>query len=669
MRRFILRIIMKRGKMVNVDVIYVSMLLDIRCKFVSSMKFKIQLFRVMRYNILLATAVMIIQARSIYAQEIQVSDTTRSLGEVVVVESAAKAPVPLLPLDVKIVGSTTIDNSTESNLLPVLQNHVPGMFVTERGLAGYGVSGGAAGSVSIRGVGGGNKVLFLIDGQPQWAGVFGHSLPDTYVTNDVQRVEVVSGPSSLLYGSGAMGGSVNLITRRATEDGFSGSIRAIGGSYGTQKYGARVGYKRYGLRMLGAASYESSDGSRRGMGYWLANQYASVSYDFSKHWEVGANVMVTETRADNPGSVELDRPLEMWSKMLRTTASVYVKNRYDVSSGGIQAYYNWGKHDIDDGLRNGQPRDYLFHSKDYNMGVTMYQTVKPWDGNDLSAGVDFKHWGGRAYNTQKADGAESPIVDKHVNEIAGYVMMQQALFHNVLSLNAGARLEHSSQFGNEWIPQAGFILRPLTASRVKFSYGRGFRSPNIRELYMYAPRNPELQPESMDNYEVELRRWMLDSRLNVGLSLYYIKGDNLIQSIMVDDAMKNVNTGKFTNKGFELDASYNISREWTLMANYAYLHTDTRIVGAPKNKLFGEVAYSPGRWQFSVDVMSIWGLKTESTKEDYALLNARAAYSLDFRKPLTVFVKGENLTATRYEINYGFPMPKATVMVGAEWKF
>lgn len=187
------------------------------------------------------TAVILLSSANICAAVPAPADTVRVLDELVV-ESAAKAPVPLLPLNVKIVGSATIDNSGETNVLPVLQNHIPGMFVTERGLAGYGVSGGGAGTVSIRGVGGGNKVLFLIDGQPQWAGVFGHSLPDTYVTNDIQRVEVVSGPSSMLYGSGAMGGSVNLITRRATEEGISGSVRAQGGSYGTQKYGAKVGY-------------------------------------------------------------------------------------------------------------------------------------------------------------------------------------------------------------------------------------------------------------------------------------------------------------------------------------------------------------------------------------------------------------------------------------------
>ena len=122
----------------------------------------------------------------------QAADTV-SLKEVQVIETA-KAPVVLLPLDVKVVGEQTIQKSAQTNLLPVIRNHIPGMFVTERGMSGYGVSGGAAGTVNIRGVGQGNKVLFLIDGQPQWAGVFGHSLPDTYVTNDVERVEVVSGP-------------------------------------------------------------------------------------------------------------------------------------------------------------------------------------------------------------------------------------------------------------------------------------------------------------------------------------------------------------------------------------------------------------------------------------------------------------------------------------------
>lgn len=597
-------------------------------------------------------------------------DTTRVLDEVIVVEKGAKAPVPLLPLDVKIVGQDILEKSAEPNILPVLQNHIPGMFVTERGLAGYGVSGGSAGAVTMRGVGGVGRVLFLIDGQPQWAGIFGHSLPDTYVSNDVQRVEVVSGPSSLLYGSGAMGGSVNLITRRATEDGFNGSARAMAGSYGTMNYGARAGYKTGTLRAYAAASYERSDGNRRGMGYWLANQYASLNYDFSSHWEAGANVMITETRADNPGSVYRKVPLDMWARQLRTTASVFVKNHYDISSGGIQAYYNWGKHKIDDGLDNNDlPRTYYFHSRDYNMGVTMYQTVKPWQGNDLSAGIDFKHWGGRAYNADKTTGEESPIVDRHVNEIAGYVMMQQALCNERLSLNAGVRLEHSSQFGNEWVPQAGFVFRPMSSNRVKFNYSKGFRSPNIRELYMYPPHNPDLRPERMNNFEVELRQWFPEQGIHVGLALYYINGDNLIQTVRSEGRPLNINTGKFINKGFEVDFNYRPSQIWSFTANYAYLHTDTRIVGAPKNKLFGEISFTPGQWQFSLDAMGVWSLNNEETKQSYGLVNARAAYTLAMRTPLTLFVKGENLTAARYQINYGFPMPKATFMAGLELRF
>ena len=156
------------------------------------------------------------------------NDTT-SLEELLVT-AHAKINVALTPMDVTVVNAEQIDKSTETSLLPVLQNHIPGMFVSERGMEGYGVSGGAAGTVNIRGVGGGNKVLFMIDGIPTWAGMFGHANPDTYSVNGVEKVEVVKGPSSILYGSSAMGGSVNIITRKNTIEGFSGRARAMFGS-------------------------------------------------------------------------------------------------------------------------------------------------------------------------------------------------------------------------------------------------------------------------------------------------------------------------------------------------------------------------------------------------------------------------------------------------------
>jgi outer membrane receptor protein involved in Fe transport len=595
-------------------------------------------------------------------------DSVTELQPFEVTEKVSKAPVQLLPLDVTLVSGAQIEQSREANVLPVLQHHVPGMFVTQRGLAGYGVSTEAAGSVSVRGVGGVGKVLFLIDGQPQWAGIFGHSLPDTYVSGDIQDVEVVSGPASLLYGSGAMGGSVNLITRRATDNGLSGALRAMAGSYGTMNCSGRLGYKSGKLRALVSAGYDRSDGSRRGMGYWLANQYINLEYDFSKHWAAGADVMVTETRADNAGSVHESTPKQMWTKMLRTTYSLFVKNRYSFGNGGLQAYWNWGRHKVDDGLSNGQPRDYLFHSKDYNMGITAYETLNLWTGNDLSLGVDFKHWGGNAWNAKKADGTRTDIVDKHVNELAGYAMMQQSFLSDILRLNAGVRLEHSSQFGNEWVPQAGFVFAPLQNGQLKFSYGKGFRSPNIRELYMYGPRNADLKPERMNNFEVELRHRFIPT-LETSLALYYINGENMIQTVMTDGKPLNVNTGKFINKGFEAEADWSITREWEIGANYAYLHTSKRIVSAPRNKLYGEVSYTPGPWEFNLNMQGIWGLYTEESKEDYVLLGARAAYHLRLPAELTFFVKGENLTATKYEINYGFPMPRATVMAGAEIKF
>ncbi len=597
---------------------------------------------------------------------------TVSLQEVVVTAPLKTNP-DLIPLNVTQVTASQIGKSGESSLLPVLVSKVAGMFVTERGFAGYGVSGGSAGTVNIRGIGQGNKVLFMIDGQPQWAGVFGHSLADTYVANGIEKVEVVKGPSSLLYGSNAMGGSINLVTATQRQEGLTGRARAMFGSFNTQKFALSSGYKKQRFSATLSGQLDRSNGNRKGSAFWLANEFAQLKYAASDHWSVAGMLDMTQTHADYPGT--LQNPLEnMWTDVVRGTGGVYVKNNYRNLDGGIQGYINWGRNKVDDGNTPGQvPRDYIFHTTDYNMGFTTYENFCLWQANTLSAGIDFQHWGGHIWNTDKENEeirtAES---EHHVNEVAGYVMMQQGFFSDVLNVNAGVRLQHGSVYGNVWVPQAGFIVRPGYDSQIKASFGKGFRSPNIKELYLYLPANPDLKPEYMYNYEISYRQHFLDGRLMAGAALFYIDAKNMIQTVRVDGRPRNVNTGKFHNKGFELEAAWSILDNLQASASWAYLHTDSDNLYSPKNKLNAELTYEPGDFSLTIEEMSIWSMKNgnpEGKGIDYSLLNLRAAYTLGRNVPVTLSVKVDNITNRHYDIVYGCPMPGTTIMGGVEFQF
>lgn len=587
-----------------------------------------------------------------------------------------KVTIELIPLTVNIVTSAEIEKTAESSLLPILGSRVPGMFVSRRGIGSYGISGGAAGSVNIRGIGNGNQVLFLIDGQPQWAGVFGHSVADTYNTNGVQRVEVVKGPSSFLYGSNAMGGSVNIITKRPTEDGLHGHARALYGSYNTLRTNAGVDFKSGHFTASGTASFDRSDGNRRGQDYWLGDERLQASWRPDGHWSVSANVNLTQSKAHNPGTLQ-DPILSMWTDINRGMAAVNVKNNYSKAKGGVQGFISWGRHKIDDGYSPGAaPRNYLFNSDDINTGFTLYQTVNPWRGNDLSAGVDFLHWGGHNWNTAKDGGAkiDGTEAEHYVNEIGAYAMMQQGFIGNRLSLNAGIRYQHGSTYGDQWIPQAGVIGRPWEGSQFKFNFSKGFRAPNIRELYLYMPANPDLKPEQLYNYELELRQSLLDNSLDVGLSLFYIDARNLIQMVRKDGRPLNVNTGKLTNKGFEIDLSYHILDDLSVWANYAYLHTSKPVLSAPSDKFDAGITWSPGDFEFTAEQNSVWGLYTDistPTLANYTLLNLRGAWNVPLKGAcrLRLFVELDNVTNKKYEILLGCPMPRFTALGGLDFRF
>ena len=594
---------------------------------------------------------------------------------VVVTGTRNRTDVRLLPMSVSVVGRAKIERSNEPSLLPLLTEQVPGLFVTGRGIMGYGVSGGAAGQMSVRGVGGASQagvpttgLLVLVDGHPQYAGLMGHPIADACQSMLAERVEVVRGPASTLYGSNAMGGVINIVTRRMQEDGVRTHARLGYGSFNTFQSEATNRIRKGRFSSVVGASYNRTDGHRADMGFEQYGGYAKLGYEISEAWNVLADVNLIHFNASNPGEI-FDPLIDNDQRITRGMASVAVENDYGHTSGSLSFFANWGNHWIDDGYHpGGEPLDYRFLSRDRMLGVSWFQSVRLFEGNRLTVGADYFHFGGRSWN-RYLDGRCEPLVDKMQDEVAGYADFRQTVAP-WLTLDAGVRIDHHSHVGTEWVPQAGVSFSLPHGAEIKLRAAKGFRYPTIREMYMFRPANPDLKPERLWSYELSYAQRLLDGRLFYGVNLFYIDGENLIMRMPVDGRPTNVNTGRVENAGAEAQIAYRISSEWSVEANYSYLHMEHPVLASPEHKLYGSVDWAKGRWTVSTGVQYVAGLYKSlepSEREDFVLWNLRASFrATDW---LTFWARGENLLAQRYEINAGFPMPRATVLAGVNLSF
>ena len=597
------------------------------------------------------------------------SERNYTLNEVVVTGTRNATDIRHLPMTISVVGRAQLENRYQPSVLPALTEQVPGLFVTSRGVMGYGVSTGAAGGFSLRGMSGNAQMLVLIDGHPQYMGLFGHPISDAYQTMLADRVEVLRGPASVLYGSNAMGGVINIVTRKMQEDGTKTHINIGGGSYGTLQTEATNQVKKGKFSSTVSASYNRSDGHRPDMGFEQYGGYAKLGYDLNEYWRAWGDVNITHFNASNPGEIT-DLLYDNDSRITRGMASAMIENHYERTSGALSFFYNWGRHKINDGYHAGEePQTSLFHSKDLMMGVSWYQSAELYEGNRLTVGFDYQHFGGESWNEDIADGARTPGVNKKQDEFAGYVDFRQDI-GSWLSLNAGMRIDHHSHVGTELVPQGGLAFHLPKNAELKAMASKGFRNPTIREMYMFPPQNPDLKPERMMNYELSFSQHLLDGSLTYGANLYYIKGDNLIMTTQTDGRPMNVNSGDIENWGAEGNIAWRINRQWNVNANYSWVHMENPVISAPEHKLYAGADFRQGHWNISTGIQYIKGLYTSvnpAATEDFILWNLRTSYLLC--EYASLYVRGENLLAQRYEIMAGYPMPKATFLGGINLSF
>lgn len=582
-------------------------------------------------------------------------ESTDTLEQAVVTGTRVAVSRDLLPVPVSIVGRRTLEASDENNILPVLMEQVPGLFVTTRGVTGFSVSNGAAGAISVRGFGAADgRVLVLIDGHPQFEALYGHPVGDEYIAADAERIEVSRGASSVLYGSNAMGGAINIITRKHTVDGNRLNVKLMGGSYGTYRGSATDSYRNGRFSGTASINYDRTAGHRTNSAFNSLSGMLKAGYEISDNWNVSANIDLVKSYSENPGPVSAPI-LEGTADILRGMSGLSFENRYDRMKGALNFYYNAGNHIINDGHVASKPsQQYLFHGFDYMAGANLYEAFDIFSGNTLTAGIDAKFYGGDAYR--------NPVTEyyaDHVNlrEFAGYLFDQYNI--GKFALNLGVRVEHHSVYGIEWAPQAGIAFSPAAGTSFKLSAAKGFRAPNIKEMYMFPASTEEILPEEAWSYDFTASHNFFDGALKAELGLYYTTGSNLIANVMIDGIRKFRNVGAFANKGVEFSAVWTPARNLSFNANYSFLHMDTIYTGAPRHKLYVGGNWRPGRWDLNLGAMGIAGLylNTAATPaiSNYVDLKARVGFKLS--DAIQIFVKGENLLNQAYETMEGFPMP------------
>ena len=619
---------------------------------------------------------LILASAAVSFSTVQATEPTDSiLQEVVITGTRSATDVRHLSQTVNVVDRDAIEETNRVSLLPLLTEQVPGLFITQRGYAGYGVSGGAAGNISMRGMSGSSaRMLILIDGHPNYAGIYGHPIADSYQSLMTERVEVLRGPASLLYGSDAMAGVINIVTKKP-QDGTHAYVHAGYGSFNTAETEFSANTRQGKFSAVASGSYNRTDGHRDNMNFEQFGGYAKLSYDISDNWNASANVDVTRFKASQPGP-ESAPLIDADQDITRGTTALFIENNYRKTSGAVSVFYSWGDHWINDGYNEGAaPKQFRFVSYDEMWGASAWQSASFFEGNRLTLGFDYYIYGGKANNhfvDGPAAGTDVLQVDAKEGEIAAYLETRQTI-GDWLTLNAGLRADHHSKAGTELVPQAGAAFHLPANAEVKLSVGKGFRYPIIREMFMYPPKNAALKAERLWNYEIAFSQTLLDGKLNYGVNLFYLDADNIIITAPNPTApppMLNQNSGELKNKGVELQASYLLSKSIAVHGNYSYLNMETPVIGAPEHKAYLGGSYTGNGLHVSTGFQYINGLYSAigpDKKENFLLWNARVSYQLT--DMIQLWVNGDNLLNTKYQINAGYPMPGIAFMGGVNLSF
>jgi iron complex outermembrane receptor protein len=541
---------------------------------------------------------------------------------IVVVADRYKLPLKDLSYTYEVIPESKVRAMSKHSSLELVDIVFPSAFTIDSKIIGYGVGRDAAGSVNIRGQGGkpNTGMLVLLNGHPDFASLFGHPIPDVYGFDDVQQVEILAGPTSSVFGSQAMGGTINIKTGPNYKNFIRASAEA--GSHNTYTLGLTMAKRLDKQGFFITARHDHTDGHIDQSSFESYRLQAGWQYQINDVWRLELQGRYIPFQFDEPVRAGDPANLGMYGKIKRGTGEIILVNAGSAWEGSSQIFGNWGNHRFYDG----------FTSDDFTFGLSSYQQLNLSEHWKIALGGELMSYGGTAENTLVPPG----IVNNEAHEIRSGSAYALAMYNPVsdLSLKFGSRYQYSSLSLQNVSPVAGLTYRLLTGLHLYANYQSGFRYPTLNELYLFPTSNAELKEESIQSIEAGIMTYW-SKRNTLRISVYNNQVKSMIQLLTNPAApppLLFVNSGEADQTGVELQLNYGLFPGLDAQLSYAYQDPGVLTAYNPKHQIKYLFSYLSGNFRAILHgkyIDQLFALNNgELRLPDYNLLNLVLSYDL-----------------------------------------
>ncbi|MFH1062827.1 MAG: TonB-dependent receptor [Candidatus Omnitrophota bacterium] len=598
------------------------------------------------------------------------------LGNVIV--SATKTQTYQSEVGASTTVITAEDLASEANK-PVYEilSEVPGISVDSIG------SFGGAVSINIRGAKRG-QTLVMIDGIEVYDPMaVSKDFDFAHLTSaNIERIEIVRGPQSTLYGSDAMAGVINVITKQGQGPAKT-EVMAEYGSHNTLMESIAISGSEEKVDFSAAASRTDSDGiskARDGQdddGYSNTTFSSRIGVGICENTKLFANMRYVNAEvAVDDGAYEDDpnriTESEQFSGSLGLSQKLNENWDHTLTLSGVS--FDRNDSDPADSIDTTENEYSRFRGDRKKIEWQHNISLAEWDTETL--GCEYEQERGASYSTGSNWWSNNQS-DRRSLENKAFYFQNQAEFADQLFTSAGFRVDKHDIFGSEWTYKlSSSYLIPNTMTRLKASYGTAFRAPNIYQLYDGSYGNANLQPEKSRGFDLGAEHRCLDNKLFFSATYFYDKYENLIDSDPITWAYVNIKSG--TARGYELESKFDVLKALKIGGNYTYTKTrdsDTaqEFGRRAKNQANGffEWAYSEkGDIRLSAQYVGSRmdaPAYNDNKNKQYFITNLASQYQL--RENIQLFGRIDNIFDIAYEPIRGYNGMDRSLYVGVKGVF